>query len=53
MYAGTSLASAPLRDSWIYYETTGSPTPGPRNENHACMYPGRRLKRLWLKNGES
>lgn len=32
---GASLASAPLRDSWIYYETTGttgSPTPCPRDE---------------------
>ncbi|GAB7260283.1 phenylacetate--CoA ligase family protein [Dickeya ananatis] len=32
---GASLASAPLNQSWIYYETTGTtgkPTPCPRNE---------------------
>ena len=32
---GASLASAPLHQSWIYYETTGTtgkPTPCPRNE---------------------
>lgn len=32
---GKSLASAPLHQSWIYYETTGTtgkPTPCPRNE---------------------
>ena len=32
---GPSLASAPLNQSWIYYETTGTtgkPTPCPRNE---------------------
>ncbi|HIB1383090.1 TPA: phenylacetate--CoA ligase family protein [Salmonella enterica subsp. enterica serovar Muenchen] len=32
---GTSLASAPFNQSWIYYETTGTtgkPTPCPRNE---------------------
>jgi phenylacetate-CoA ligase len=32
---GTSLASAPLHQSWVYYETTGTtgkPTPCPRNE---------------------
>ncbi|MEM6160964.1 AMP-binding protein [Erwinia sp. P6884] len=32
---GASLASAPLDQSWIYYETTGTtgkPTPCPRNE---------------------
>ncbi|KHT62793.1 coenzyme F390 synthetase [Photobacterium gaetbulicola] len=32
---GSEIASAPLSESWVYYETTGttgSPTPCPRNE---------------------